>query len=61
VLPDAPHLDVWSAVAGWLLRQAFAAGASVALAHPDDAAEARCLDALGFTPAGDLDVYVDLV
>lgn len=60
VLPDAPVTAVWPALAAWLLGRAFAAGARVALAHPDDATESACLDALGFATAGALDVYVDL-
>ncbi|GCD20860.1 hypothetical protein CTKZ_24220 [Cellulomonas algicola] len=60
VLPDAPAAPVWTALAAWLLGRAFAAGARVALAHPDDAEESASLEALGFTSAGALDVYVDL-
>ncbi|AEE47379.1 hypothetical protein [Cellulomonas fimi] len=59
VLPGAGE-DVAAAVSAWLLRGAFAAGARVALAHPDTDAEADVLSGLGLTPAGALDVYVDL-
>lgn len=59
VLPGA-GAHVAAAVSAWLLRRAFAAGARVALAHPDTDAEADVLTGLGLSPAGALDVYVDL-
>lgn len=60
VLPDAPEEAVRAVVGSWLLRHAFATGARLALAHPDTDAEAATLATLGLTPAGALDVYVDL-
>ena len=44
----------------WLLERAFADGARFAHLHADTDAAARVYARLGFTPAGALDIYVDL-
>jgi GNAT superfamily N-acetyltransferase len=60
VLEHARRRGIAGAMSGWLLEQAFADGARLAHLHPDSDAAARVYSRLGFTPAGALDIYVDL-
>jgi predicted GNAT family acetyltransferase len=47
-------------MSAWLLERGFAEGARLAHLHPDTDTAARVYARLGFTPAGALDIYVDL-
>jgi GNAT superfamily N-acetyltransferase len=60
VLEHARRRGVAAAMSAWLLARAFADGARLAHLHPDNDAAARVYTRLGFTPAGALDIYVDL-
>jgi len=60
VLERARRRGIAAAMSAWLLEQAFAAGARLAHLHPDTDAAGRVYSRLGFTPAGALDIYVDV-
>jgi GNAT superfamily N-acetyltransferase len=60
VLEHARRRGIGAAISAWLLDGAFADGARLAHLHPDSDAAARVYTRLGFTPAGALDIYVDL-
>ena len=60
VLPTARRRGVAAAMSAWLVSQAFAAGARLAHLQADSDEAARVYARLGFSPAGALDVYVDL-
>lgn len=60
VLPTARRRGVGGAISAWLVERAFAAGARLAHLQADSDEAARVYSRLGFSPAGALDVYVDL-
>jgi GNAT superfamily N-acetyltransferase len=60
VVEGARRRGVAGAMSAWLLERGFAEGARLAHLHPDTDAAARVYARLGFTPAGALDIYVDL-
>jgi GNAT superfamily N-acetyltransferase len=60
VVDGARRRGVAAAMSAWLLRRGFEDGARLAHLHPVSDAAARVYDRLGFSPAGALDVYVDL-
>jgi GNAT superfamily N-acetyltransferase len=60
VLEHARRRGIGAAVSAWLLQRAFARGARLAHLHADTEAAARVYSRLGFVPAGELDIYVDL-
>ena len=60
VLEPFRRRGIAAAMSAWLLERAFADGARLAHLHPDTDAAARVYSRLGFTPAGALDIFVDL-
>lgn len=60
VLPGARRRGIGGALTSWLVRDAFAAGAALAVLNPDTPRAARLYAALGFVETGGLDIYVDL-
>jgi GNAT superfamily N-acetyltransferase len=60
VLPEARRRGVAGAMSFWLVDRAFAEGARLAHLHADSDEAARVYSRLGFSPAGALDIYVDL-
>jgi GNAT superfamily N-acetyltransferase len=60
VLEPFRRRGIAGAMSAWLLERAFAAGARLAHLHPDTDAAARVYSRLGFSPAGALEIYVDL-
>jgi len=60
VLEGARRRGIAGAMSAWLLARSFGDGARLAHLHPDTDAAARVYSRLGFTPAGALDIYVDL-
>jgi GNAT superfamily N-acetyltransferase len=60
VLEAARRRGIAAAMSAWLLERGFAAGARLAHLHADTDTAARVYSRLGFAPAGELDIYVDL-
>jgi GNAT superfamily N-acetyltransferase len=60
VLPAARRRGIAAAMSFWLVERAFAEGARLAHLHADSDEAARVYSRLGFSPAGALDIYVDL-
>jgi predicted GNAT family acetyltransferase len=60
VLEAARRRGIAAAMSAWLLERGFADGARLAHLHADTDTAARVYSRLGFAPAGELDIYVDL-
>jgi GNAT superfamily N-acetyltransferase len=60
VLPEARRRGIAGAMSFWLVERAFADGARLAHLNADSDEAARVYSRLGFSPAGAVDIYVDL-